>query len=91
MLCAGHTHRQPGSYRPSHRPGAGAATIAGTSPSQAGTHPANRTTTATSRRLERITVAGTINPTPDVAQPEEQRFRKPQVKGSSPFIGSNMD
>ncbi len=24
----------------------------------------------------------------DVAQPEEQRFRKPQVKGSSPFIGS---
>ena len=26
----------------------------------------------------------------DVAQPEEQRFRKPQVKGSSPFIGSNF-
>ena len=26
----------------------------------------------------------------DVAQPEEQRFRKPQVKGSSPFIGSTF-
>ena len=26
----------------------------------------------------------------DVAQPEEQRFRKPQVKGSSPFIGSTL-
>ena len=26
----------------------------------------------------------------DVAQPEEQRFRKPQVKGSSPFIGSTI-
>ena len=27
-------------------------------------------------------------PRADVAQSEEQRFRKPQVKGSSPFIGS---
>ena len=27
----------------------------------------------------------------DVAQPEEQRFRKPQVKGSSPFIGSIIE
>ena len=26
----------------------------------------------------------------DVAQPVEQRFRKPQVKGSSPFIGSTF-
>ena len=26
----------------------------------------------------------------DVAQPEEQRFRKPQVKGSNPFIGSTI-
>ena len=39
-------------------------------------------------RLESSMVGGRMERQADVAQPEEQRFRKPQVKGSSPFIGS---
>ena len=50
--------------------------------------PATRTATTPRERLVKGFGWGYNESHADVAQPEEQRFRKPQVKGSSPFIGS---
>ena len=90
MLCAGHTHRQPGSYRPqpSSRGGRGHDRRHISQPSRDSR--CERHYSNDIAAVGKDYRCGYNKSHADVAQPEEQRFRKPQVKGSSPFIGSTF-